>query len=290
MTFDQNLIASEISALTNKKYRVLSAQQLTGGDINQVYKLETNLGPKCIKINSESQFPRMFEMEMEGLKHLKGASAIQVVEPIVSGTFNDSSFLLLEYVLTAPKQPRFWVEFGQQLASLHLSTQEAFGFSGHNYIGSLTQKNDPFDTWAEFFVECRLQPQIRLALSKNLLSKSDLSSFDRFYRELDGIFPSEPPSLLHGDLWNGNYMVGPQGNAVLIDPAVYYGHREMDISMTMLFGGFPPSFYDGYNNQWSLEPGWEERVDYCNLYSLLVHLNLFGSTYLSSIRRIIKTF
>jgi len=290
MNFDQKLIESEISSLTNKEYRVLSAQQLAGGDINKVYKLETNLGPKCIKINSASQFPDMFEMEMEGLGQLKRASAIQIVEPIVSGTFNDSSFLLLEYVLTAQKQSGFWAKFGQQLADLHLSTREAFGFSGHNYIGSLTQKNDPFDTWIEFFVECRLKPQIRLALSKNLLSKSDLDSFDRFYRELDGIFPSEPPSLLHGDLWNGNYMVGPQGNAVLIDPAVYYGHREMDISMTMLFGGFPPSFYDGYNNQWSLEAGWEERIDYCNVYPLLVHLNLFGSTYLSSIRRIIKTF
>jgi fructosamine-3-kinase len=290
MNFDQKLIEAEISNLTNKEYRILSAQRLNGGDINEVYRLETNFGPKCIKINSSSQFPYMFEMEKKGLNELKRTNAIRVAEPIVNGTFNDSSFLLLEYVLSAQKQPDFWTRFGNQLADLHLNTQEIFGLSDHNYIGSLIQKNDPFNTWSEFFIECRLKPQIELALSKNLLTSNDLNSFERFYRVLEEVFPSEPPSLVHGDLWSGNYMVGPQGNAVLIDPAVYYGHREMDISMTMLFGGYPPSFYDGYNEQWSLEPGWKERVDYCNLYPLLVHLNLFGSAYLSSIRRIIKTF
>jgi fructosamine-3-kinase len=155
-------------------------------------------------------------------------------------------------------------------------------------MGSLPQSNKKHTTWNEFFVEERLKKQVSLA--GDYFSFSDHAAFDRLYKRLDALLPVEPPALLHGDLWGGNYMISPAGKACLIDPAVYYGHREVDISMTTLFGGFDEHFYFSYEEEYPLEKGWRERLDIFKLYPLLIHLNLFGSGYLGSILNTIRRF
>lgn len=290
MNLDLALLEEEIGRITGENVSILSCQELTGGDINRVYSIETNQGAKCIKLNSAIDFPGMFEAEMKGLLELSRKNTIDVAIPLACGSIEETSFLFLEYIHSGQQQSTFWIDFGRKLAKMHRATAPFFGLEHNNYIGSLQQSNEHQSSWADFFITCRLEPQIKLANAQGLLDRKDLDYFNRFYKKIPELFPKENPSLLHGDLWQGNFMVGPNGQPVLIDPAVYYGHREMDVSMTLLFGGFPGSFYESYNEQWPLEAGWRDRVDYCNLYPLLVHLNLFGNSYLPAIRRIIKKF
>jgi fructosamine-3-kinase len=155
-------------------------------------------------------------------------------------------------------------------------------------MGSLKQSNKKHTTWSAFFVEERLKKQV--SLSSGYFSTSDHTAFERLYGRLDKLLPVESPAMLHGDLWGGNYMVASDGKPCLIDPAVYYGHREADIAMTTLFGGFDDSFYTSYDQEYRLEKGWQERLDIFKLYPLLIHLNLFGSGYLESILSILRRF
>lgn len=136
----------------------------------------------------------------------------------------------------------------------------------------------------------RLQPLVKLAYDSGLLDGQDARRMEILYKKLPEILPVEPPSLIHGDLWSGNYMVGNDGNPCIIDPAVYYGHREMDIAMSKLFGGFSPEFYRAYNEEYPMVKGWEKRVELNQLYPLLVHVNLFGEGYNRQVRQILKDY
>ena len=200
------------------------------------------------------------------------------------------SFLILKYIKSGIKTPTFWYDFGKQLANLHKHTVNFFGLDYNNYIGSLIQRNNKHSSWTEFFINERLSYQVKMARDNKRVDKDTISSFDRFYNRMDSIFPVEPPALLHGDLWSGNYMVNENGQPVIIDPAVYYGHREMDLGMSQLFGGFDNQFYTSYHNHFPLENGWKERLQFCNLYPLMVHVNLFGGTYLNSVKEILRKF
>lgn len=182
-----------------------------------------------------------------------------------------------------------WLVFAECLAKVHKTTNDDFGLNHDNYIGSIPQVNSKKETWADFFVECRLNPMLKRSVDLGLLNKNDIRSFERFYNEIGSLFPKEAPALLHGDLWSGNRFFSING-PVLIDPAVYFGHRDMDIAMSKLFGGFPNEFYEQYNEFHPLAKGWMERVQFCNLYPLLVHTVLFGSSYVGSVRRIIDRF
>ena len=152
------------------------------------------------------------------------------------------------------------------------------------------QQNNSHTNWTDFFIQERLQIQIKLARDHHQIESTTISKFEKLYHRLDDIFPKEQPALLHGDLWSGNFMVDEKGAPVIMDPAVYYGHREMDIAMTKLFGGFDNQFYDAYNAHFQLEKGWKSRIDICNLYPLLVHVNLFGGSYLQQVKNIITKF
>ncbi len=154
----------------------------------------------------------------------------------------------------------------------------------------LYQSNKKHDNWIDFFRTERLEKQVKLARDHNRMGKTVVQSFENFYRALPEIFPIEPPAFIHGDLWGGNFMTDENGAPVIIDPAVYYGHREMDLGMSQLFGGFDHAFYEAYHHHFPLEKGWQERVDYCNLYPLMVHLNLFGGGYLNSVQSILRKF
>lgn len=282
--------AREISRILDKDFRIQSARPLSGGDINEVYAIETTEGTKCLKLNSEKRFPGIFKAEFDGLKTLASSGSIKVANPVANGVAQGEGFLLLDYISSGLPKTNFWEDFGGQLANLHKQSNHSFGLNSNNYIGSLIQNNAEINDWDQFFYEYRIQPQVSLAIKKGFLEKTDVDTFERFRYHLKEIFPIEPPALLHGDLWNGNYMIDSAGDPVLIDPAIYYGHREMDLAMTKLFGGFDRKLYQSYNEQYPLELGWEERIPYYNLYPLLVHLNLFGSGYLSSVRQIIKKF
>ena len=157
-------------------------------------------------------------------------------------------------------------------------------------MGSLPQSNILRDDWTDFFVQQRLQPQVELAINNKLLEKKHSISFTKLYQKIEGLFEKEKPSLLHGDLWSGNFMCNQQSLPVLIDPAVYFGHRSMDLAMTTLFSGFYHSFYDAYNYHFRYPVNHKEQWEVCNLYPLLIHLNLFGKSYLPPIESTLRKF
>lgn len=273
-----------------KDIEISGYNSVGGGSINRAYKVETNEGEYFVKTNSRNRFPQMFQKEAMGLEILAEANCIGVPKIICFGDIEDESFLVLNYIESAYKSDNFWDDFAEKLACLHKKSNSQFGLDHDNYIGSLVQYNNFKKTWSEFFSEQRLEKQLKMAFDSYSIDKSILPNFERFYKRIDEIFPQENPSLIHGDLWSGNFMTGADSKAVIIDPAVYYGHREMDLGMSLLFGGFSNQFYESYNRYFPLEKGWEQRMEYCNLYPLLVHVNLFGGGYASSVKSIISKF
>jgi protein-ribulosamine 3-kinase len=263
---------------------------LGGGCINEACIVNSENGPYFIKWNHEASYPAMFLAEARGLHLLSKQTALRVPGVIASGSAGTYSFLLLEYLERGRQKEDFWTAFAAGLATLHQITSNNFGLDHDNYIGSLPQRNRTHSNWPAFFMAERLEPQSAIAFDCGLIGKRELAALDTLGRNLDSIFPNEKPALVHGDLWSGNYLIGPMGEPCLIDPAVYYGHREMDLGMSLLFGGFPSSFYDAYQNCFPLEKGWRQRADICNLYPLLVHVNLFGGGYAGQVRSILRPF
>lgn len=287
----QKHIESTITQYLEEYYEIGQVSSVAGGSINDAYKIRgANGSDFFVKVNSKSRYPQMFEKEKRGLELLAAANAIAIPQVIAVDSLDDSAYLILEYIPQGTETPRFWNDLGTQLANLHRHTDESFGLDEDNYIGSLHQSNRRHDRWGEFFAQERLAPLARQAFDSGLLNQKDLDAFEKLYSRLDEIFPEEPPALLHGDLWSGNYYCGVGDIPFLIDPAVYYGHREMDIAMTRMFGGFALGFYQAYHEQNPLAPGWESRISLANIYPSLVHVVLFGSSYLSSVREPIRQF
>jgi fructosamine-3-kinase len=276
------------SKIRNVSIQISDTSSLSGGCINHVHRVETSIGDFCIKYNLRDRYPDMFTSEADGLASLKKAGKTYTPEVICTGEAGLYAYILLEFIEQGRRKSSFMQDFGRSLGQQHRVTTGYFGNTIDNYMGSIAQSNKQHPDWTSFFVEERLKKQVSLA--HEYFSPSDLASFDRLYARLKELLPEEPPALLHGDLWGGNYMVGKDGKACLIDPAVYYGHREIDIAMTSLFGGFDESFYASYQEEYPMEKGWQKRLDILNLYPLLIHLNLFGSGYLGSITSIIRRF
>jgi len=266
-----------------------SVSPLSGGDINEVFLVQTLEGKWVIKMNSKNKFPEMFSEEHKGLLELKNANAIGIPESLESGNIENKSFIILEYIETGHKTSLFWENFGIQLNKLHQVSSKAFGFSSNNYIGSLKQSNQYHTNWSEFYALERLEPQLKLAIDKGYLMGFS-SKFENLYSKLENLFPAESSALIHGDLWSGNFIAAKNDSPYLIDPAIYYGHREMDIGMSLLFGGFDKLFYESYNAENPLENHWQERVPLTQLYPLLVHVNLFGEGYVGSVKAVLDKF
>lgn len=278
-------ILSELRTRLNGE--VHPVRTLSGGSINQAVLVETEPHGSCFLKWNRNPAPDMFEREEEGLALLRSAvSGIGIPEPLVRG----ERYLLMEYIPQNSPGPGAAAAFGRSLARMHRTTRDRFGLDHDNYIGSLPQSNREHDSWAGFFRDERLEPQLRMALDSGRLSADIGERFQHLYRELENLFPEEPPALLHGDLWSGNYFYNGQGEPVIIDPAVYYGHREMELAFTRLFGGFPSEFYRGYEEEYPLQEDFPERTDICNLYPLMVHTNLFGGSYGRQVERIINRF
>jgi fructosamine-3-kinase len=267
-----------------------SVLPLSGGSINEAFRLETSVGAFFVKFNHASAYPGMFAKEAKGLQILRKAAEIRIPEVIHQAETADFSFLILEFIREGFLKKDFWDFFGRRLADLHRHTDTAFGLDHDNYMGSLIQRNRQHSDWISFFIEERLEPQLKLAREKGAVSVQLIRQAESMYRYLEEIIPVEKPALIHGDLWNGNWLAGDAGNPCLIDPAVYYGHREVDLSMTRLFGGFPADFYEAYREAFPLEKGWEKRTDIFNLYPLLIHVNLFGGGYIAQVKLILGNF
>ena len=259
---------------------VVTWNAVSGGDINDAHEAHLADG-RCVFVKSNREAPTgMFEAEARGLAWLGQARALRVPEVIAQG----ANFLVLECIRPGRRQPDFDERLGRGLAALHRAGAPSFGLDHDNFIGRLAQANHPLATWAEFYRERRLLPQLRLAVDSRRTSAAMRRGFDQLLARLDEIVgPPEPPARLHGDLWSGNAMADEQGLPCLIDPAVHGGHREVDLAMMRLFGGFGPRVFAAYDEIFPLPPGHEERVPIYQLYFLMVHVNLFGGSYVASV-------
>lgn len=260
---------------------VRQTRRASGGSINQAAQVElSETGPCFLKWNSRDDVD-MFVKEVKGLEMLRSADTDLVIPEVLAQGVDGSGtgYLLIDYIPQQSAQSGSAEQFGAELATLHQHTADQYGLDHDNYIGRLPQSNTKHDDWIDFFVEERISPLVKMAADSGKISSSTVQQFEQLYRELPGIMPEEPPSLMHGDLWGGNFMYTTDGKASIYDPAVYYGHREMEMAFTHMFGGFSGGFYRGYNDAWPLESGFNQRKDVYNLYHLLTHTNMFGGSY-----------
>ncbi|GMR16816.1 MAG: fructosamine kinase family protein [Gammaproteobacteria bacterium] len=285
---DWSKIEQKISASIGQPFQLKKQAGIAGGDINQAHQIEGILVDEnrsasfFIKSNQKSRLD-MFEAEAEGLQEIEKAQAIRVPHVVCSGVAANQSYLVLENLKLARGAGGdidSAKRLGQQLAAMHKTTSSQFGWSRDNTIGSTRQLNKQTDNWIDFWREQRLGFQLELA-NQNGCGQSLYSKGQKLLTELEQFFTDYEPeaSLLHGDLWSGNYGYLKEGDPVIFDPAVYYGDRETDIAMTELFGGFTAEFYSAYNQSWPLDKGYKQRKTLYNLYHVLNHFNLFGGGY-----------
>lgn len=281
-------LASALSHKLSVKIQINQAERIHGGDINETYRLMTNEGNWFLKLNDARRFPDMFLREHDGLEELRQANVIAVPKPVAHGIAGNRAFLVTQFLEKGTAAPDFWENFAAAVARMHQTTQSYFGLSGSNYIGSIKQYNTPYVSWPVFYAFNRLMPLAKMAYDKHRMDKTMLGQLEAICKRLPELFPEEPPALLHGDLWSGNFLVGTDGKACIFDPAVYFGHREMELAMTRLFGGFDTRFYYTYQAIRPLAPGWQKRIGLCQLYPLMVHLNLFGGNYYNDVKEVLN--
>lgn len=267
-----------------------SKKSISGGDINESYQLNLSNGKSIfMKQNSKTNID-FFQQEIKGLQTIQSTDSISVPEVYGYGIDGNHSFLLMENIEAGKKIKDYWIVFAQELAEMHrFKFNHNFGFVDDNYIGASKQINTSCDSWIRFFKEYRLKPQIQW--TKAYFSNQEIEKLYLLYDHMQDLL-IEPiqPSLIHGDLWAGNYITGYDGKAWLIDPACYVGHAEADIAMTELFGGYPAEFYEAYKKIGILQPGYERRRDLYNLYHLLNHVHLFGYSYVSSVLQLVYKY
>ena len=297
---DYNSLAEALVSLFGNSVAIAETDRLSGGDINKAYGLTLTNGKHIFMKANAKQNASFFTAEAAGLTAIAKTGAIGTPEILCTGTDDGEdvgySFLLLKFIKGGKQQKNYWQELAQNLAAMHKTDTSLyfekggkFGFFQDNYIGARPQKNTPCDSWISFFRDNRLAPQFKSADS--YFDTNDRKLVTKLLDHLeDFMVEPEKPSLLHGDLWSGNVMCGPDGKAMLIDPATYVGHAEADLAMTELFGGFPPEFYESYQEANPLQNGYENRRDLYNLYQLLNHLNLFGPSYLGPVKSIVAEY
>jgi fructosamine-3-kinase len=280
-----NKIADRISQVSTSKFQIENRRSVSGGCINQGYAVTGNGLTYFVKINQASEIA-MFEAEAFGLKQMLITRTIRVPEPICWGIADNSSYLVMEWLEFGRGTTQAWEEMGRKLAAMHKAGgSDKFGWERNNTIGSTPQINTWTENWADFFAEHRIGYQLQLAKRKG-------GSFPDYTQVVEVVKDfladrAPEPSLVHGDLWSGNAAILETGEPVILDPATYYGDREVDIAMTELFSGFPAAFYRGYNEVFPLDEGYAQRKTLYNLYHILNHFNLFGGGYSSQANRML---
>ena len=279
-------IAQAIKNQTGKEFAIADTQSVSGGCINQGYRISDHDTAYFVKTNSAAQI-EMFAAEALGLKQMHATQTITVPKPICWGTAANSSYIVLQWLDLGRGNNNSWAEMGRQLAAMHRKgTSQNFGWERNNTIGSTPQVNEWRTNWADFFAEQRISYQLKLAKRRG----GSFPDLDRVVDAVrDKLADRQPQtSLVHGDLWSGNAAICTDGSPTILDPATYYGDRETDLAMTELFGGFPAAFYDGYKEAWQLDSGYRQRKSIYNLYHVLNHFNLFGGGYGSQAQRMIQ--
>lgn len=270
--------------------RLTQVQAVAGGDINASFRMDFSDGdPAFVKLN-KNQPTNFFAVEADGLEELQNSQSLDTPAVLNQGEWESYQYLILDFIDSGRPSSDYSQVLGKGLAKLHQNSQKQFGWAQDNYIGSLVQSNAWSSSWTDFYAEYRILKQTKMAFDAGLLQGKDQRAIEGLLYALNELLPQETPALLHGDLWSGNVMVNEHGMPTWIDPSVYYGHREMDLAMMKLFGGFSEEVFSTYHSQFPLEPAWQERIVYHQLYPLMVHLNLFGSSYLSACRRIWQKF
>lgn len=271
-------ISHHVATITGGDFVCINQQSLGGGCINSAFRLNGEDVSYFVKHNS-AHLLDMFIAEAAGLESMAETNTIRVPKPICYGTAGNQSYLVLEYLQLGGGHSI--EQLGEQLAAMHRYTTRQFGFHINNTIGATHQDNTPHDDWISFWQQCRLGYQLTLA-NKNGCGLRLLNQGDKILESIPQFFTDyrPEPSLLHGDLWSGNYSYASDGQPVIFDPATYYGDREADIAMTELFGGFGRGFYDAYNDVWQMDAGYSVRKTLYNLYHIINHFNLFGGGYL----------
>ena len=288
-TVDWQSIANHITEATGQSFTIKNQSSIGGGCINTTYRLEGEGRLYFAKLNQHSYLD-MFEAEAEGLQTLAKPQVIKVPDVICTGSCQNYSYLVLEFIDMGGGGNLAHTQLGHQLAALHQVTHSQFGWHRDNYIGSTPQINKQENDWVTFWQEHRLYFQLELASNHGHHGKLQQDG-ERLLADLGYFFTDyrPQPSLLHGDLWSGNYSINIQGQPVIYDPAVYFGDREADIAMTELFGGFSQNFYAAYQDHMPLDVGYKVRKNLYNLYHILNHLNLFGSGYRNQAERMVST-
>ncbi len=276
-----NTLAEAISRATATPFSIARHQPVGGGCINDAHRLDGGDGRRYfVKLNRAHQLA-MFEAEAQGLREIEASGTMRVPTPIDTGTTAGQAYLILEYLPLGRGDSAAAAQLGRNLARMHRHQQPYFGWRRDNTIGTTTQHNSRSSHWVDFWREQRLGYQLALADQQGYggtLQKKGAELMAALPRLFQHYNPT--PSLLHGDLWSGNYAFTDTGEPVIFDPAVYFGDREADLAMTELFGGFPPAFYRAYEESWPLDRGYPQRKVLYNLYHILNHLNLFGGGYL----------
>ena len=282
-------ICKLLESVYGKEVQIQSILTVGGGCINQASALKLTNGERVFLKQNHHPPKDFFSAEAKGLKLLTQAvGGPRIPQPLIW----EDSLLILEYIEESSPGPDFAIHFARSLAELHKISQNSFGLDHDNYIGTTKQKNVPTDNGLDFFRDQRLRFQQELARKTGKLPLSLDNSLSKLCNQLEHYvnISGEKPALLHGDLWSGNYFSDQHQVPCIFDPAIYFGLRETDLAMTELFGRLPQKFYDAYQEAFPLNPGYDERKDLYNLYHLLNHLNLFGSSYLASIEKLVKRY
>ena len=281
------------TTLVESMGKVLEVVPIGGGDISQAARVRSADGAEVLVKWRSGPPTGLFTVERRGLDLLRSPGALRVPQVFDQREAAGPcpAYIVMEWLGQSSTTPQVAEALGRGLAAMHRTTAETYGLDHDNFIGANPQSNRQTTNWVTFFGEQRLGFQMELAAKNGYLPRQRAERLEKLLARLDQWLPTSPPaSLLHGDLWGGNWLTTASGDPALIDPAVYYGDRETDLAFTELFGGFSSAFYAAYNDSWPLDPGYNERKDLYNLYHLLNHLNLFGHSYGSSVDRVLARY